>query len=280
MKSLLKPLRKKIWKTCLAIKMIYIKIRSKIFPPPPKGKFINVNKALKYPPGLLSIGGEITPETVTEAFNKGIITYSYDKSIKWWSPNPRMVLLPTGLIVQQGLRRVVKQNKYKVTFDTAFKEVLLGCANREITWITDKIIDVYCELHERGIAHSVETWNKDGELVGGCFGFVIGNSFSTQSLFHYENNTSKVAFMYLNCYLQHWGYEFNDLHYETDNWKSQGCLSMSRKEYTKMLEKASLKERSPGQWKVDENLNVANWDPKIPGSQLCMNSVSETTLFI
>lgn len=235
---------------------------------PPKGDFPFVENALKDPNGLLMVGGKLTPESIVDSMKKGIFPYYYKKPVRWWSPDPRMALIPKDLKVQQGLRRVVKKDKYRVTFDTAFSEVMEGCADRETTWINNDIIESWSVLFDRGLAHSVEVWNNNGKLVGGLYGIALGKFFSTESLFFTETNASKVAFMYLNCHLQHWGFELNDLQFVTEHWKRQGCTAFSRKEYVNKLQKAVAEKGKPGPWYVDENLNVAKWKPKEPGSQL------------
>lgn len=250
----------------LGVLELYIK--GKFGSLPPEGDFPPVEKALKNPEGLLFVGGKLTPETIVESLKRGIFPYYYKNPVKWWSPDPRMALIPKDLKVQQGLRRVVKKDTFKVTFDTAFTDVMEGCADRDTTWINNDLIDAWSTLHEKGLAHSVEVWNENGDLVGGLYGIALGTFFSTESLFFTENNASKVAFMYLNCHLQHWGFELNDLQFVTGHWKRQGCTAFSRKEYIERLEKAVAEEGRPGKWTLDESLNVAKWKPKKPGSQL------------
>lgn len=249
-------------------RVLELYIRGKFSSLPPNGEFPPVEHALENPQGLLCVGGELTPETVVDSIKKGIFPYFYKYPIKWWSPDPRMALIPKDLKVQQGLRRVVKKDKFRVTFDTAFKEVMAGCADRETTWINDVLIEVWDSLHQKGLAHSVEVWNKEGDLVGGLYGIALGKFFSTESLFFTENNASKVAFMYLNCHLQHWGFELNDLQFVTNHWKRQGCTAFSRQEYIEKLDHAVAQEDKTGPWEVEDSLDVAGWKPKKPGSQL------------
>ncbi len=235
---------------------------------PENNNFPDPEKALKNPEGLVSVGGKLTSEKIIESYSSGIFPYYYKKPIKWWSPNPRMALLPKDLKIQQGLRRTVKKKKFAVTFDTAFKEVMESCADRDITWITPETIWVWCELHKQGYAHSVEVWSEKNELIGGLYGLALGKFFSTESLFHTKSNMSKVAFMYLNCHLQHWGFVLNDLQFVTDHWKDQGCTAFPRNEYIKKLKIAVTLESKMGSWTIDESLNVADWEPSVPGSQI------------
>ncbi|MFK5985209.1 MAG: leucyl/phenylalanyl-tRNA--protein transferase [Pseudomonadota bacterium] len=243
-------------------------IRSFFNPPPPKGSFTDSAQAVKYPNGLVSIGGEINPGTVINAHKKGMFAYSYNGLVRWWSPEPRMVLFLHQFKVQKELRRYVRQERYKITFDQEFKQVMRKCAQREETWISEHIIDVYYSLHKQGYMHSVEVWDKDGQLVGGLFGLALGKVFFTNSLFTHANNASKVAFMYLNCHLQYWGYIMNDLKMHNGYWINQGCILLSRKEFHAKLDKAVLIETELGTWSIDETLNVAIWKPEVPGSQL------------
>lgn len=247
---------------------IRVAIRSLFHPPPPKGQFPEARKALHKPNGLLSVGGSLKPGIIIEAYGNGIFPYYFRPPIRWWSPDPRMVLLPDGLKIQQGLRRAVRQKKFTVTFDTDFRAVITACGERDKTWINDDLVETFCSLHERGHAHSAEVWNSEGQLVGGLYGLSLGKVFFTESLFTIENNASKVAFMYLNCHLQHWGYMMNDLQFVSEHWQRQGCVPIPRTTYISKLHEGVAMEGNSGTWTVDERLNVGQWNPEVKGSQL------------
>ena len=238
-----------------------------LFSPLAQGRLPDPSSAVRHPNGLVAVRGAVTPETVLEAYRKGLFTCTYRGPARWWSPDPRMVLFPDALKVQQGLRRVVRQKKFEVTFDASFREVIEACADRKKTWIREPLIAVFRALHERGHAHSVEVWDGEGQLVGGLFGTALGRVFFTESLFMRADNASKVAFMTLNCHLQHWGYAMNDLQFESDHWVRQGAVPLPRDVYLAELGPAVAAPSEPGAWSVDETLDVGAWEPSEPGSQ-------------
>lgn len=135
--------------------------------------FPPVDRALKDPNGLLAAGADLSPQRLLDAYRRGIFPwFSEDDPLLWWSPDPRMVLMVNELHVTRSLRRVVKSGRYRVTLDTAFAEVMEGCAEPRAddagTWITDEMVAAYVRLAELGFAHSVEAWSGDG-LVGGLY---------------------------------------------------------------------------------------------------------------
>ena len=136
-----------------------------------------------YYPGLLAIGGDLSPERLIEAYSRGIFPwYNEGEPILWWSLDPRMVLLPEEFRYSKSLRRVVESGRFEVQVDTCFEKVIRACAEvsregQNGTWITDDMIEAYCRLHRMGIAHSFETF-CDGELVGGLYGVSLGRFFS------------------------------------------------------------------------------------------------------
>ena len=164
-------------------------------------KFPDVSTALTEPDGLLIASELITAELVITAYTKGIFPwYSDDQPVLWWSPNPRCVLYPGKFHVSRSLRRTLNNNPFEIKTNTAFKEVMLSCAKPRAdgagTWITEKMLSVYCELHDRGFAHSIECWQQD-ILVGGMYGLVIGDIFFGESMFSRKKDASKVAMHFL-----------------------------------------------------------------------------------
>ncbi|MDH5594857.1 MAG: leucyl/phenylalanyl-tRNA--protein transferase, partial [Gammaproteobacteria bacterium] len=160
--------------------------------------FPDVEQALTEPEGLLAVGGDLSPERLLEAYRRGIFPwYSEDQPVLWWSPNPRSVLFPDKLKISRSLKKTLNKNLYTVTLDTAFRDVMVACAQPRKdgngTWITPDMIDAYCTLFEQGHAHSVETWLND-ELVGGLYGIAIGKVFFGESMFSKKTDASKVAF--------------------------------------------------------------------------------------
>lgn len=263
------------WLTDIARALIVVQVfcQSKIFPPPPKGRFPPIWLGYKKPfSGMLAIGGEVTPETLLFAYSKGIYPFHREQPVEWYSCDPRMVLFLEKMKLKKGLRPLIKSGKYTVTFDTAFEDVVRACASGgdrdDWTWITEKRISVAKELHDRGQNHSVEVWNRQGELVGGLFGMDMGRMFLSESAFHREPNAGKVAVAYLNCHLQHWGYVINDIQCFWEHFRRLGYEDIPRKQYLKLLETVVTDEKRLGKWTVDTNLDVGSWIPSQPGSQV------------
>lgn len=154
--------------------------------------------------GLLAIGGDLSVERLKLAYSSGIFPwYSEDQPILWFSPDLRMVLFPDELRVTKSMRQVLNSERFRVTFNEAFNEVISACKTIDRTgqgqydtWITDDMKQAYIRLYEAGIAKSVEVWEGD-ELVGGLYGVEVGNIFCGESMFSKVSNASKVALIAL-----------------------------------------------------------------------------------
>lgn len=237
---------------------------SRIFPPPPRGHFPPVWMATRRPWGLLSIGGSLTPDTLLEAYAHGVYPLYDRHPVKWFSCNPRMVLNPGKMRIEKGWRRLIRSGRYNVTFDTAFEDVVHACSDRKWTWLIPERIDVAVSLFKQGRAHSVEVWNRDGLLVGGLFGVDMGRLFISESAFSAESNAMKVAYAYLNCHLEHWGYELNDAQAYADHLHLMGFEEIPRREYVHRLRHMVRSDIHCGAWTVDENIDVSSWIPSLP----------------
>jgi len=168
--------------------------------------FPDADTALTEPDGLLAASEHLTPELVIYAYQQGIFPwYSDGQPVLWWSPDPRCVLYPEKFHISRSFKRTLNSSPFELKTNTAFRDVMLACAepradsdgNSESgTWITDAMLQVYCELHERGTAHSIECWHKD-KLVGGMYGLVLGDMFFGESMFSRMKDASKVAMHYL-----------------------------------------------------------------------------------
>ena len=185
--------------------------------------------------GMLAIGGDLSIERLQLAYKSGIFPwYSEGEPIIWYSPDPRMVLFPEKLRISKSMRQVLKKGIFKVTFNEAFEEVIINCkyVNREAqgeygTWITDEMKEAYTELHNKGIAKSVEVWQND-ELVGGLYGVEVGTIFCGESMFSKVSNASKVAFIYL---IQTNKYNLIDCQVYNPHLASLGADEISREEF-------------------------------------------------
>lgn len=190
--------------------------------------------------GILAIGGDLSLERLTLAYQSGIFPWFSDgEPITWWAPDQRMVLFFDELKITKSMRNILNRNIFKVTFNHCFRDVINACqnvdrGNQEGTWITDEMLMAYCDLYERGIAKSVEVW-QDDKLVGGLYGVDCGNIFCGESMFSYVSNASKVAFIYLSQYLQANNYKLLDCQVYNDHLASLGAREISRDEFMSYL---------------------------------------------
>jgi len=193
--------------------------------------------------GLLAVGGDLSTDRLLVAYSMGIFPWYEDGSpILWWSPDPRLILIPDELKVSRSLRQEIKKGLFVVTMDTAFEEVIRNCADirregQQGTWITEEMIVAYTRLHEAGYAHSVESWHK-GELAGGLYGIVLGKAFFGESMFAKKSSASKVAFVTFVEHLGRSGFSFIDCQMATAHLKSLGAREIPRRKFLQMLKKA------------------------------------------
>jgi leucyl/phenylalanyl-tRNA--protein transferase len=209
---------------------------------------------LASPEGLLAVGGDLRAERLLEAYRHGIFPwYNPGQPILWWSPDPRAVLFPPKLRISRSLRKTLRQNKFTVTLDRAFRKVISSCAQPRSerighgTWITPEMIEAYCLLHERGCAHSVESW-EEGELVGGLYGVALGSAFFGESMFTRATDASKVAFTHLVRQLEKWGYTLIDCQLPSVHLFSLGAEEIRRRDFMDHLERALQQSDRPGHW--------------------------------
>lgn len=163
-------------------------------------EFPNYNLTTK--DGIIALGGDLSEERLVHAYKNGIFPwFSEGDPIVWYCPYKRMVLFPDDLKVSKSMRKVIHKNEFKITENTSFKEVIYNCKNINRndgfgTWITDEMEQAYINLHEKGIAKSVEVW-LDNQLVGGLYGVEVNSIFCGESMFSKVSNASKLAFIHL-----------------------------------------------------------------------------------
>ncbi|MBC54003.1 MAG: leucyl/phenylalanyl-tRNA--protein transferase [Gammaproteobacteria bacterium] len=225
---------------------------------PNKLDFPPVEQAFDDPPGLLAAGGDLRPERLLAAYARGIFPWYDDNSpILWWSPDPRMVLTPSAVHVSRSLAKLIRQDRYRVTMDTAFTEVISRCAGlraeREGTWITEDMHAAYAQLHQLGHAHSVEIWQDDA-LLGGLYGVAMGKLFFGESMFSLAPNTSKLALVALARQLQRWDFAMIDCQMPTDHLHSLGAREMSRADFQAVLRQWVAGESRESPWQFDMNV--------------------------
>ncbi|WP_288983230.1 leucyl/phenylalanyl-tRNA--protein transferase [uncultured Flavobacterium sp.] len=192
------------------------------------------------PEGIVAVGGDLSPERLVLAYNSGIFPwFEDDEPILWWSPSERMVLFFEDLKISKSMRNVINQKKFKVTFNTAFREVILNCKkiarkDQPGTWITDDMVEAYCNLHKLGIAKSVEVWENE-ELIGGLYGIDLGHVFCGESMFSKVSNASKMAFIALAKQLEMANYRLLDCQVYNDHLASLGCVEIDREDFLMVL---------------------------------------------
>ncbi len=195
--------------------------------------------ALREPNGLLAVGGSLTPEWILYAYRRGVFPwFSEGQPILWWTPDPRAVLFPGEFRCSRSLAKSIRNGGFDVRVDTAFAEVVAGCAaprsSESGTWITPEMHRSYVELHGRGLAHSFETW-RDGELVGGLYGVGIGKVFFGESMFSRARDASKVALARLVSECTRRGIGLIDCQMATDHLASLGSRSIPRTDFEHLL---------------------------------------------
>ena len=209
--------------------------------------------------GLLAVGGDLTPERLIAAYRCGVFPwYGEGDPILWWSPDPRMVLLPQEIHVARRLRRTLRQGKFQVTADTAFDEVIAQCAamprpGQAGTWILPEMIRAYTQLHQRGYAHSVECWHEN-TLVGGLYGVSVGGAFFAESMYSKERDASKAALVALARYCRRNRYVFIDCQMPTDHLARMGARPLSRPTFLRMLQHAIAQPGVRAPWRMDNRL--------------------------
>ncbi len=206
--------------------------------------------------GLLAVGGDLRPERLVLAYRNGIFPwYSEGRPILWWSPSPRLLLLPEELHVGRSLRKTMRRAPYRISLDEAFERVIEACAStprsdQDGTWITDEMQAAYVELHARGVAHSVEAWDGD-RLVGGLYGLAIGTAFFGESMFAMRPDASKIAFVTLVTQLTEWGIEMVDSQVHTAHLERFGARHWSRERYLAALANALDVPTRCGPWRLN-----------------------------
>jgi leucyl/phenylalanyl-tRNA--protein transferase len=208
--------------------------------------------------GLLAVGGDLSQERLLLAYRMGIFPwYSENEPIMWWSPDPRLVLYPSELKVSKSLRKTIKKRRFQVTVDQAFESVIKACAQsrtrmQEGTWIVDEMIAAYCNLHESGLAHSVEAWQA-GKLAGGLYGVSLGGCFFGESMFTRISNASKVAFVALAEHLQALNFNLIDCQVTTPHLLSFGAREIPRIRFLKELETSLAFPTIKNKWSFPTN---------------------------
>jgi leucyl/phenylalanyl-tRNA--protein transferase len=201
---------------------------------------------------LLAAGADLSPQRLIDAYRHGIFPWFSDgQPILWWSPDPRMVLAPAEVRVTRSLAKVMRNGGFSARADSAFRRVMQACAEprdgQDGTWITGDMIDAYCALHARGIAHSIEVW-RDGELAGGLYGVALGRMFYGESMFSRARDASKIALVELARHLARHHFGLIDCQMHTAHLATMGAREMPRPAFMRKLAELVNYPQKPGPW--------------------------------
>jgi leucyl/phenylalanyl-tRNA--protein transferase len=220
----------RIWNLMFGISIMYFLSKELYFPPAETAST----------EGIVAVGGDLSPERLVLAYQLGIFPwFEEEEPILWWSPPERLVLFFDDLTISKSMRNIINRKQFKVTFNTAFRDVIVNCKkitrkDQAGTWITDNMVEAYCKLHELGIAKSVEVWENE-ELVGGLYGVDLGHVFCGESMFSKVSNASKLAFIALAKQLEMADYRLLDCQVYNDHLASLGCVEIDREDFLKVL---------------------------------------------
>jgi len=187
---------------------------------------------------------DLTPDMLLRAYAIGVFPMAEDREdpdLFWIDPRMRGIIPFEDFHVPRRLQRVIRKNRFRVSFNEQFEAVMEGCAEsterRPRTWINDKILTLYTSLHRMGHAHSVEVWNGD-ELAGGLYGVSLGGAFFGESMFSRKSDASKVALVYLVARLIRGGYTLLDSQFVTRHLERFGAVEIPRATYRSLLAEA------------------------------------------
>jgi leucyl/phenylalanyl-tRNA--protein transferase len=207
-------------------------------------RFVVLDQRLRFPDpgvanaeGLVAVGGDFSVPRLLLAYRSGIFPWTADP-ITWWSPDPRAIFELNGIHISHSLARELRRERFQITRDRAFMQVMEGCAEsrpgRGETWITREFLKAYTRLHEQGHAHSLECWQGE-RLAGGIYGVAVGGLFAGESMFHRSSNASKVAVCHLIEHLRSRGFTLFDIQMLTPITTQLGGVTIARAEYLRRL---------------------------------------------
>ena len=211
-----------------------------IRPEDPPESFPDAQTALREPNGLLAAGGDLSTERLLYAYRHGIFPwYERSEPVLWWSPDPRCVIVPGRVHVSRRLARLLRQQRFEIRLNTAFADVVDGCAAPRAygggTWITSAMRAAYLRLHALGHAHSIEAW-RDGALAGGLYGVAVGEVFFGESMYSAERDASKVILAHLSRWLELHGFALIDCQVQSAHLVRMGAVMLPRRDFLQVLE--------------------------------------------
>lgn len=199
--------------------------------------------------GLVAVGGDLASETLISAYAQGLFPwFNEDEPIAWWCPEPGCVMLPTDYQPSKSLRKQAHRERWQLTLDQSFDEVIHACSlprydglndklpQGQHTWIHDEMIEAYTKLHAQGFAHSIEVWDDKNQLIGGLYGLKIGNIYFGESMFHRASNASKLAFWGLMRLCAQSNVTLVDCQLPNEHLMSLGATTLPRVEFLSQLD--------------------------------------------
>ncbi len=187
---------------------------------------------------------EITPALLMRGYAMGVFPMSEhrdDPEIFWVDPKRRGVFPISEFHISRSLARRMRKGGFRLSLNEAFDQVLDGCADREDTWINEKIYSLYMDLHETAQAHSLEVWNEEDKLIGGVYGVTLGAAFFGESMFSRATDASKIALAFLTAHLHKTGFTLFDTQFITPHLASLGAIEIPRAQYLDQLSEAITK---------------------------------------
>jgi len=211
--------------------------------------------ALDHPNGLIAVGGELSSERLLAAYRRGIFPwYEEPQPVMWWTPDPRSILLPEALHISRSLRKTLRRDRFRLSVDQRFADVTRHCAQARKdglgTWIGQEMHLAYARLHQQGIAHSVEVYDRNDELVGGLYGVALGRAFFGESMFSMVSDASKVALVALVYLLKRASFQLIDCQIESEHLNSLGAKNISRVDFERRLAHTVDIAIAPEVWSV------------------------------
>ena len=189
--------------------------------------------------GVMAMGGDLSPQRLYFAYQLGIFPwYNPGEEILWWCPDPRFVLFPKDLKISKSMRKIMRDEVFTFTENKDFREVIEACKNtfrknQEGTWLSEELVSSIMQLHEAGIAKSIEVWQNE-KLVGGFYGMQIGKVFCGESMFTKVSNASKAGFIHF-IQSQKENLDLIDCQIHSEHLESLGAAMISKKDYLKIL---------------------------------------------
>jgi len=201
--------------------------------------------SLAEPDGLLAVGGDLALPRLLLAYSSGLFPwFNADEPPLWWSPDPRCIFEPGGMVMHRSLEKVLRRQRFRITVNRAFDAVIASCAevrlqSGEGTWLNPELKGAFRALHRQGYAHSVESW-EGGELAGGVYGLCLGRCFFGESMFHRRRDASKVALHALLEMAVKGGFELIDCQVANAHLRSLGAVEIPRQEFLRRLKRGGV----------------------------------------